>query len=464
MPRPEKQLTPDESPRDWLGAEVRYWRKERGLRTAALAALVQVSPSLLEKIEKAQANCGQELAEQLDEVLKTGGVLTRAWKMVRRQTEKRRGETERPNPGPLEGSVHSHQGRILDSETSLPSGSPGPMYRRAFLATSGLAAFAPKDLAALVAPTAPPELPDRMRQKDIANVHAIADLIHREDNAHGGGGLVGVIASGVMQWAVTLLSVPCSEELVAPLRAAVARLGIVVGASRFDSYAHEDARIAFKLAADCAEEAGDWHLRAKAFSFLARQAIWVGDPDRGLTYAEQGLVRADRLTPTIQAMLQSARARAFGKMGNVSATLAAVGAADDAFAKSNAADDPPWMSYYNEAQHHGDTAHALYDLAVLKGQDPARASRRFEIAVDGHGDDYARSRAISGTKWASLLMAAGDPRQASAIGERALNDAGNLTSQRAADDLRELGRLARRYRGLPEAEYLRERISATLQA
>ncbi|MER5182583.1 hypothetical protein ABT009_30240 [Streptomyces sp. NPDC002896] len=240
---------------------------------------------------------------------------------------------------------------------------------------------------------------------------SVADDIHRADNAHGGGGLVGVIASRSMQWAVGLLAVPCPEPLRLQLHAAVARLGIVVGASQFDAYAHDDARVAFKIASECAEEAGDWWLRAKTFSFLARQAIWLGDPDTALTHAEKGLVRSDRLTPTNQAMLHSARARAFGKMHDVQNTLAAVGAADDAFAQSNPREDPPSMAYYDAAQHHGDTAHALFDLAIHAEQDPGQASRRFEIAVAGHSDDFARSRAISHTKWASLLMAKGDPHQ-----------------------------------------------------
>ncbi|MFI1443259.1 hypothetical protein [Streptomyces fructofermentans] len=295
-------------------------------------------------------------------------------------------------------------------------------------------------------------------------VLSVADDLHRRDNSHGGGGLVGILASRAMQWAVGLLAVPCSDQLAPQLHAAVARLGIVVGASHFDSYAHDDARVAFKIAADCAEEANDWPLRAKVYSFLARQAIWTGDPDGGLTHAEKGLVRADRLTPTIQAMLHSARARAFAKMGDVGGTLAAVGAADDAFAKRNPPDDPPWMAYYDEAQHHGDSAHALFDLSILKDQDPGQAERRFEIAISGHGDGYARSRAISGTKLASLLMAKGDPLRATAVGHRALDDAGRLTSQRAASDLRELSGFAARHRRLPEAAYLRERIAATLQA
>ncbi|WP_407702090.1 hypothetical protein [Streptomyces toyocaensis] len=106
----------------------------------------------------------------------------------------------------------------------------------------------------------------------------------------------------------------------------------------------------------------------------------------------------------------------------------------------------------------------LYDLVLLKDQDTGQASRRFEIAIEGHDDAYARSRAISGTKLASLLMAKGDPQQATAIGHQALTDAGHLTSRRAADDLKELTRFAARHRRIPEVAYLRERIGATLQA
>ncbi|WP_225794584.1 hypothetical protein [Streptomyces aculeolatus] len=337
------------------------------------------------------------------------------------------------------------------------------MDRRAFLAASSLAAFTPIDLADLVAPVGPPQLPHQIDAKEVDQLYRVADSIHRWDNAQGGGGLVGEVASRAMEWAVRLLPVDCPEPLRPQLLAAVARLGIVVGASHFDAYAHDDARVAFKIASECAEEAGDWHLRAKTFSFLARQEIWIGDPDAGLTHAEKGLVRADRLTATERAMLHSARARAFGKMHDVQGTLAAVGAADDAFAQSNPDDDPPWMAYYDTAQHHGDTAHALYDLALHADQHPGPAGRRFEIAVNGHGDAFARSRAISRTKWASLLMATGDPHHATALGHQALDDAGRLTSRRAADDLKELGRLAGRHPKREETMYLRQRIAATLQ-
>jgi hypothetical protein len=235
-----------------------------------------------------------------------------------------------------------------------------------------------------------------------------------------------------------------------------------IGASAFDAYAHNDGRRAFRFAAHCAEEADEWHLRAKIYSWMARQEIWVGNPDRGLTSAELGLARSDRLTATERAMLHTARARAYAKMGEVQQTLSAIGAADDAFAHARPDEDPPWMAYYDTAQHHGDTGHALYDLA-LAGHDPAGAGGRLLTAVNGHTDDFVRSRAISGTKLASLVMATGDPQEAAAIGHAALDEVGQLHSRRAADDVRELGRITIQHPKSSEAAALRERVAATVR-
>ncbi|MFE7777645.1 hypothetical protein ACFU5O_27855 [Streptomyces sp. NPDC057445] len=292
----------------------------------------------------------------------------------------------------------------------------------------------------------------------------VATTISCWDNKYGGGGMVRDVAARAMQWAAGLLQAQSPQQLRPALFTAVSRLGIVVGASAFDTYEHDNATRNFKLAADCAEEAGDWHLRAKTYSYLARQSVWIGQPDDGLTYAEKGLVRSDRLTATERAMLHTARARAFGKMGNVRDCMAAVGEADDAFTQAQPSEDPPWMAYYDEAQHNGDTAHALFDLAILASQDPGRAARRFDAAVQGHADAFKRSRAISLTKLAALIMAKGDPRQAAATGHEALDEVGRLTSRRAADDLRQLGAFASKHPTVGAAVVLRERIATTVSA
>ncbi|MEU6612139.1 helix-turn-helix transcriptional regulator, partial [Streptomyces shenzhenensis] len=62
MPQPEKELTPDASPQEWFGAELRYWRKRQpGLRAAQLGPMVQVSPAVISKIEKGTYRCRRDL-------------------------------------------------------------------------------------------------------------------------------------------------------------------------------------------------------------------------------------------------------------------------------------------------------------------------------------------------------------------------------------------------------------------
>ncbi|MFE7397709.1 helix-turn-helix domain-containing protein [Streptomyces sp. NPDC057557] len=463
-----KDLNPGASPQEWFGNELRELRKAERLSAAALGRLVQVSDDMILAIEKGKyPSCRRDVAQRLDGVFRTGGLFDRAWPMVfgNRDADRKRADADTRAAGRGEGTVQVRTSRILGSDEPTPRpGSHEPMYRRSFLQVSGLAAFAPIDVTQVFAPSDGLALPKDVSLTEIDQVLAAATAISGMDNKLGGGGMVRDVASRAMQWAAGLLQVQCAEHLRADLFASVSRLGIVVGASAFDAYHHEEATKTFKFAADCAEEAGDWHLRAKTYSFLARQAVWIGAPDDGITYAEKGLVRSDRLTATEQAMLHTARARAFGKMGNVRDTMAAVGAADEAFTRACPSEDPPWMAYYDAAQHNGDTAHALFDLVILSGQDPGRAARRFDTAVKGHSDSFKRSRAISRTKLAALVMAKGDPRQAAAIGHDALDEVGRLTSRRAADDLRQLGHFAAKHQKVQEAAGLRERIATTVSA
>jgi transcriptional regulator with XRE-family HTH domain len=465
MPQPERELDPTRSPQAWFGAELRLRRKAAGFKTArSLAERVQVSVDVIYKVERGEYRCPRDLAPRLDRALGTDGLFERAWDMAF-EADSRASEADNPPAGLVAPPKQALEGLILGGTTTpTPTGSD-PVHRRALLVLGGLAALAPTDLAGLLTPTTSLPLPTSISPREVRQLLDIASSLQAWDNLYGGGGVVGQFASDAMRWAIGLLSADCSSTLRPHFLAAVARLGLVAGASKFDVCDHQAARTAFRIAVECAEEGKHWHLRAKGYSLLARQAVWINEADDGLTYAEKGLVRSDRLTATERAMLHTARARAFGRLHNLPETLAAVSAADEAFAQRQRQDDPPWMAYYDEAQHNGDTAHALFDLAIsIEGYDPAQAAQRLHRAIQGHGDAFARSRAISSTKLASLTMRRGDPQEAAALGQRALSLSSGLTSRRTAQDLRELGVLAARHPHVSAAADLRERIAATLQS
>jgi tetratricopeptide (TPR) repeat protein len=335
------------------------------------------------------------------------------------------------------------------------------MDRQQFLrmaAAAGAGVLIPFDL---LTPSTQTPLPKKVGEHEIAQLRLAAATFDRWDHRFGGTAARDV-ATAQLNRAARLLKADCPTALRNDLFAAVSLLGGVAGFAAFDAYAHEDARRLFRFALACAEESDDWHLRASILSKMARQNIWCGEPDQGLTQVELALVRADRLSATERASLHTLRARALAKLGRMQETLSAVGAADEAFAHSRPASDPPWISFYDHAQHHGDTAHALFDLS-LRGRRTEAASR-LAYAVAHHGQAFSRSRAFSQIKLASLVMATGDPRRAASIGQRALQDAKLLRSRRAINDLKELRRFSDRHPKIVEAVELRDRINEVVDA
>ncbi|MEU9889717.1 hypothetical protein [Sphaerisporangium sp. NPDC051011] len=334
--------------------------------------------------------------------------------------------------------------------------------RKDFLRTAlGTALSVP--LADLLIPTEPSTVPAVVSPADIQEIRTIAGLFSTWDHTYGGS-LVREAVNAQLRQSVALLDkARCPPQLHVDLYAAVGVLGHAAGFMAFDAYAHNDARRMFRLALACAEQAGDWHLRAKVLSSMARQAIWCGDPDKGMTLVELAMVRSDRLTPAERAMLLSARARALAKLGRSQETVNTVGLADEEFTRVRPEEEAPWMRYYDAAQHSGDTGHALFDIAIHGGSSD-EASRRLAAAVHDHAPVYVRSRAISGIKLATLTMSTGDPDEAAAIGERAVHDAGIVRSRRAADDLRELYRTATPYQRRDSVAKLRRGIEAAVRA
>ncbi len=331
-------------------------------------------------------------------------------------------------------------------------------FLRAALGVTVTGAAAP--LLELLSTLEPTPVPSTVGLTEIEQIRQTAREFSTWDHTYGGG-LVREAVGAQLRYAVNLLNARCPEKYRSQLQSAVGFLGHTAAFMAFDAYAHADARSMFRLAWTCAEEAGDWHLRGKVLSSMARQAIWCGSADDGLTYIELAMVRSDRLTATERAMLHSARARALAKLHRVEEAVQAIGQADEEFSHASPQNDPPWMTYYDAAQHSGDTGHALFDLA-LQGQFATEARSRLRSAVQGHTEAYVRSKAISGIKLASLTMATGDPSEAAQLGSAALLDAGHIRSRRAADDLRELSSLSEPHTATTEVEELRSHIGATV--
>ncbi len=264
---------------------------------------------------------------------------------------------------------------------------------------------------------------------------------------------------GQLRWSARLLDeATCPDRLRPELFSAVGDLAATAGYLTEDVNAQEEARRVYRFARACAEKAEDWPLRAEILSSMAEQSIRAGRPDEGLTLAEQGLVRPDRLTVAGRARLHTDRGRALATMRRVDEALTAVGTADEHFAHVTPDNEPPSLAYYNASCHDYQAGLSLMDLAML-GRDPGDATDRLTAAAAGHPEGYTRAQAIGLTKLASLTMVTGDPLHAAALGHAALDIAGTIRSRRAAEELRELSRYAAEHQHLDEVAHLRHRIA-----
>jgi hypothetical protein len=276
-----------------------------------------------------------------------------------------------------------------------------------------------------------------------------------------GGGLVREAVGTQLRWSAGMLESTCPEPLRPELFSAVGYLAETAGFMAVDECAHDEARRRLHYALGCAEQAEDWHLRAYVLESMAVQAIRTGRPDEGLTLAEHAPVRADRLTATERAILHTYRARALATKARVPETLAAVGTADDHFAHTAPANDPPFVAHYNAALYAGITGGALADLA-MRGHNPAPAIDRLTTAITGNTSNYVRFRVRTQIKLASLTMVTGDPIEAATLGTTALDAAGTIRSRHTTDELRQLARHAARRSDVGEVDELHRRITTAV--
>ena len=185
-------------------------------------------------------------------------------------------------------------------------------FLRAGLGATVAAAAGQSALAELITPTQPTPVPSVVGLDEVAGVRTAATTFAGWD-ARYGGGLVREAVNAQLRHCAELLNAWCSEQVRAELFSAVGYLGEVTAFMALDDHAHDDAYRLFRFASSCADEGGDWQLRAKVLNSMASQAICCGDPDSALTFTELALVRADRLTATEQAMLHTVRAHAPGQ-------------------------------------------------------------------------------------------------------------------------------------------------------
>lgn len=352
---------------------------------------------------------------------------------------------------------------VGDSSEAVPGSDD--VKRQAFLravaaTVAGMTAAEPA--AEAVARAAEGDTPARVGTTELRQVEHAIDVFGQWQDLYGGGMCEDAIA-GQVRWALALLGARCSGTVRTELHSSVGFLVDIAGWGAFDAGHHDTARRYFRVALHCAEQADDWGLRANILSDMARQAIYLGRADDGLSLIELAQVRQDRLTATARAMLSTVQARALSGLTRGEDCYRAVRTAEDHFSDHDPNENPPWITYFDAADLAGDAGHALFGVA-LAGSHVEHARDRLRQSVASYAPTQARARAFSLGKLAILELTAGDPARGVHYGQRALDAEAPLRSRRAKDDLVGVRRALERHSSLPEAAELRTRLTHALRS
>ena len=343
----------------------------------------------------------------------------------------RRGNTRTPPPATSSARLNADHGGGVDLGTS-----PTEFLARTMVETP---------------------VPTRIGWTEVEHVRATTRAVAMSENLFGGG-LPCEAAAAQLRWAGQLVEAHAADDVHRAVAEAVGNLSSVVAFSAFDIADYAAADRCFDFALWCADEGGSWALRANTLAEMARKAAYVSELDDALSLVEFAQVRADRLTATARAMLWAIRARLLALIGRHAEARDDVDRADSYFNDRDPTVEPPWLCYYDAAEHQGSTGKALIPIACTINE-PELAASRLGAAIRLQDANYPRSRTFSRIRLATLVMSAGDPREAVSIGRQAVLDAAPLRSQRLIKELHGLARVATRHERISDVADLRHDIA-----
>ncbi|MFR9755635.1 hypothetical protein [Streptomyces sp. TR06-5] len=248
---------------------------------------------------------------------------------------------------------------------------------------------------------------------------AVEDAVRRIrllDDRHGADRLY-PRAAEALRTAYTFLDAGAERRAVTDrLTAGAGELALSVGWLAHDSGRTADARSHYAEALATARVSGDAALEAHAFcnmAFLARDAA---RPREAVRAAQAGLRAARGLgSPRLLSLLMLREAGGWAGLGDRSACEEALARAHTLFERGCGDADPPWMTFFGEAEPAGLESQCWSTLGVWRRA--ADCARRAVALQEPH---FLRNRALFTAELAGDLAADGRPEEAAAAASHAL--------------------------------------------
>jgi hypothetical protein len=224
-------------------------------------------------------------------------------------------------------------------------------------------------------------------------------------------------------------------SLKARVFAAAADLAALAGWVSHDCGRYATAQRYWSYGIYAASEAGQPDRGVEIVTRMAHQMIYLGYPGDALGLL--GVAAAKTTLPATKALVASQTGRVHAALGDER------GAADE-LVHGDLGDVPAWVTYFDAAEHVGARAVSARDLTNL-GR-PHRASSHFTDALAWRKPGFDRVKVMDRIGLAAALFDEGEPEQAAAAAQQALDEAARIDSTLVASRLNVLLDSARPYR------------------
>lgn len=404
-----------------FGAAVRRLREGRGVSLRALAAVANIDPGNLSRIENGRRGSlpTRPIIKALDDKLQAGGELL----------------------AHLEGGPW-----ILDGGLWKPADSD---RLAAELLVRKPSAENAGNLAHLWLISEPPQVTAaqagrRVGIGEVRLVEARVRQLRELDDFLGGGDTYALVTGELAATATTLATCSYTEAVGKRLLVALGELCQLAGWTLSDAGHYARAERTYLLGVSAAHAGGDRAVAANNLSSLAYQEANVGDPAKAVTLAKSAYAGArHHATPKTRALLGERIAWSAARARDAQGAERALSAVEADYVGPTAADgEPSWLYWLTPEE-----VEVMAGRVWTELERPLRAVPILERAIAGYGDDTGRETALYRSWMAESLALANEPEQAADAATSALRLTREAGSVRADDRVTVMRRRLRKFRG-----------------
>lgn len=256
-------------------------------------------------------------------------------------------------------------------------------------------------------------------------IHATVNNLMGLDFQFGGGHVRGMLLMFWKTEIVPQLRANHSEPVRREVFRAAADAAEVLAWSAYDAGRHGLAQRYDVQGLRLAKEAGDRLKGGQILADLSHQANYLGHYADAVKLARSAqLVTGGNGPATVEAMFVSMEARGLASQGQATECAQALHRAEQIFERSDPANDPDWISYFDSLELAGEAAHCFRDLGK-----PEETKRFTSEALDPKLTP-PRTRAFINMVSADGALAGGDLDEAVTLATDAIRLAGSLQSDR----------------------------------